>query len=659
MRPPILFLTIAFGAGLFAGLDLFAVRGALYAVAPVLVTALWLARRAPLGAAVGIMGVAGALWGTAAGRERDATCAGRWGRGTGDEGRGARAATVRLVDPVSPQGGVVDAEVVAGRCGGPVRLRWPEEHAARGGTEWVVAGRWSGVADRGVLVVRRLVRLDPTPRGRGAVRDGLATRSAELFGARAPVVGALVLAEIARLRQRVVAPRGVISLSALGVLLADPLALRSVGAWLSVAGITAVIWADRACGREGRVVRLVAPALAATLLTAPISAFTFGTVAPVGVLANLVAIPLAGIAVPGLVLALALSWAIAGAARLVAAGAGLGLALLDLVAGTAAAVPGGHVVMVAGLQAAALWAGVALVAWWLWRSPRRPWLIAARVAFVTTLLVATTFRDVVSLDACRCLTVHFLDVGQGDAAVLRTPNGRWIVIDAGPRTPESDAGRRVVVPFLRRQGAGRVAVAVATHGDADHLGGMPAVVEAFDPELVLEPGEPLGRPLYLEFLARVEESGARWHPARAGDRIEVDGVGLEVLSPDSLWMTLPLDVNEHGVVLRVSYGVVRLLFQADAGLPVEARLAGRVGPVELLKVGHHGSRSATSVAWLDEVAPHEAVISVGRHNRYGHPTPDVLARLAAHGVTVLRTDERGTITFSTDGHGARLRSHHD
>jgi len=316
-------------------------------------------------------------------------------------------------------------------------------------------------------------------------------------------------------------------------------------------------------------------------------------------------------------------------------------------------------VMVAGWEAATLWAGVALVAWWLWNSPRRPWLIAARISFATTVFLATSLRDVFTLDACTCLTVFFLDVGQGDAAVLRTPHSRWIVVDGGPRTPESDAGRRIVVPFLRRQGAGRVAVAVATHGDADHLGGMPAVVEAFDPELVLEPGEPLGRPLYLEFLARVEASGARWHPARAGDRIEVDGVTLEVLSPDSLWMTLPLDVNEHGVVLRVSYGAVRLLFQADAGLPVEARLAGRVGPVELLKVGHHGSRSATSDAWLDELAPHEAVISVGRHNRYGHPTPDVLARLATHAVTVLRTDERGTITFSTDGHGARLRSHHD
>ena len=737
MRPPILFLAIAFGVGVYAGLESFLGRGTWYVVVPVLGTALALARTAPLGAALGIMGVAGTVWSAAAGRERAATCAGTWGKGNGER---SRAAIVRLVDPAPASGGVVDADVVPGPCGGPVRLRWPEQHLARGGTEWVVAGRWSGVADRGVLVVRRLVQLNAVPRGRGALRDRLAARSAELFGARAPIVDALVfapnatldpeireryvrsglahllsisglhvgflaawlalllrkfrlapgprfaatvlllggylwllgwpppavragamllLAELARRCQRVVAPRGMIALSALGVLLADPLALRSVGAWLSVAGIAAVIWADRACAREGRVVRLIAPALAATLLTAPISAFTFGTVAPIGVLANLAAIPLAGIAVPGLVLALALSWVVAGAARLVAAGAGLGLALLDLVAGTAAAVPGGHVVMVAGWEAATLWAGVALVAWWLWNSPRRPWLIAARISFATTVFLATSLRDVFTLDACTCLTVFFLDVGQGDAAVLRTPHSRWIVVDGGPRTPESDAGRRIVVPFLRRQGAGRVAVAVATHGDADHLGGMPAVVEAFDPELVLEPGEPLGRPLYLEFLARVEASGARWHPARAGDRIEVDGVTLEVLSPDSLWMTLPLDVNEHGVVLRVSYGAVRLLFQADAGLPVEARLAGRVGPVELLKVGHHGSRSATSDAWLDELAPHEAVISVGRHNRYGHPTPDVLARLATHAVTVLRTDERGTITFSTDGHGARLRSHHD
>ncbi|PYP43971.1 MAG: DNA internalization-related competence protein ComEC/Rec2 [Gemmatimonadetes bacterium] len=745
MRPPILILTVAFGVGLWAALDPFAFPGAaLWGVAlPLVAAAAGLAPRAPLGAAVGIMAVAGMLWGTAAVRERDATCTGRWAAGvTAREGQ-TRAAIVQLADPVPARGGIVDAEVLPGTCGGSVRLRWPEDHAARGGTTWVVAGKWSGldrVSGMGLLVVRRMRALDPVPRGRGALRDALAAKSTELFGARAPIVNALVfapnarldsdireryvrsglahllsisglhvgfiaawlalilrkfplapparfgatavlllgylwllgfpapavragamlvLAEVARLRERVVAPRGVVALAALAVLLQDAWALESVGAWLSVAGVGAVVWAGRAFARAPRLARLAAPALAATLVTAPISALAFGTVAPIGVLANLIAIPLAGVAVPGLVMALVLSWLASGPAHLIAAGAGLGLALLDLVAQGAALVPGGHVVMVAGWRAALVWAAVAVAAWWLWNSPRRPWLIAARVAFVSTVFVTTTFRDVVSLDDCRCLTVHFLDVGQGDAAALRTPNGRWIVIDGGPRTPERDAGRRVVVPFLRGQGVGRVAVLVATHGDADHLGGLPAVVESFDPELVLEPGEPLGRPLYLEFLAGVEASGARWHPARAGDRVEVDGVVLEVLSPDSLWLRLPLDVNEHGVVLRVRYGAVRLLFQADAGLPVESRLAGTVGRVDLLKVGHHGSRSATSDEWLDELEPRTAVISVGRHNNYGHPAPDVLARLARHGVTVFRTDQSGTITFSTDGHGERIRSHHD
>src|SRR2546428_6338744 len=580
MRPPILFLTVAFGVGLWAGLDPFVLAGgALWGVAlPLIAAAACLAARAPLGAAVGIMGVAGLLWGRAAVRERDVTCTGRWtagvrGRENAGEGH-TRAAIVRLADPATAQGGIVDADVLPGACAGSVRLRWPEGTGARGGTTWVVAGRWTGVGGGGgggggVLVVRRTRALDLVPRGRGALRDALAARSTELFGTRAPIVNALVfapnarldsdireryvrsglahllsisglhvgfmaawlalilgklhlaararfgatavlllgylwllgfpapavragamlvLADVARLRQRVVAPRGVVALAALGVLVQDPWALQSVGAWLSVAGVGAVVWAGRAFARAPRLARFAAPALVATLVTAPISAFAFGTVAPIGVLANLIAIPLAGVAVPGLVMALALSWLGSGLAHLIAAGAGLGLALLDLVAHGAALVPGGHIVMVAGWQAALLWAAVAAAAWWLWNSPRRPWLIAARAALVTTVLVATTFRDVVTLDACRCLTVFFLDVGQGDGAALRTPNGRWIVIDGGPRTPERDAGRRVVVPFLRDQGVGRVAVVVATHGDADHLGALPAVVEAFPPALVLEPG---------------------------------------------------------------------------------------------------------------------------------------------------------------------------
>jgi competence protein ComEC len=242
-----------------------------------------------------------------------------------------------------------------------------------------------------------------------------------------------------------------------------------------------------------------------------------------------------------------------------------------------------------------------------------------------------------------------LDVGQGDAVALRTPGGHWVLVDGGPRSEGRDAGRRVVVPFLRREGAVRLAAIVATHAHADHVGGLPAVLSALPVDVVLEPGEPLGEAPYLEFLAASEASGARWSAARQGDRLDLDSVRFTVLSPDSAWAAETFDPNEESVVLLVEYEHVRLLLTGDAGLPVEVRLAGRVGDVDVLKVGHHGSRSATSDAWLDEARPEIAVISVGARNTYGHPAPEVVARLIAHGVQVHRTDREGTISLESDG----------
>ncbi|HEX9611392.1 MAG TPA: DNA internalization-related competence protein ComEC/Rec2 [Gemmatimonadales bacterium] len=748
MRPPILWIAAAFGLGLAAGLASFAGAwdvGAWGVGGPVLVGAALVYRRAPLGAALGMVAVAGLVWGTAAVAERARTCAGIWGsreRGAVDDGAVmSRAATVRLFDPAPASGGLVDARVVGGSCGGMLRLRWPEVRPARGGTTWVVAGRWLGNADRGVLVVRRAKELDPVPRGRGAARDRIAAKSAELFGSRAALVDALVIGRraeldakvrerytrsglahllsisglhvgflaawlalglkwlrvsrrarfaassvmvlayiwmlgwpapaaraglmllldgVGRLRQRVVAPRGTIGLAALVLLLVDPWAIRSVGAWLSVVAVAAVIWGSRAVSEGPLALRLLVPSVAATLLTAPITAFAFGTVAPVGIALNLVAIPLSSVVVPGLALALACSVVVEGVGTLLAAGSGLGLALLDTVAAFGAALPGGHVVHVPGWSAALLWAGIALVVWWLWNSPRRPWLIAARLGLVCAVLSWTLLLDASSLDACRCLTVHFLDVGQGDAAALRTPAGQWVVIDGGPRFGGRDAGRTVLVPFLRRRGVEELVAVVATHGHADHVGGLPAVLEAFPPKLVLEPGEPLGDASYLGFLAAVQASGATWQRVRTGDRIDVDGVTLHVLSPDSAWAVQTMDPNEESVVLLVQYGRSRVVFTGDAGVPVEGRLAGRVGDVDVLKIGHHGSRSATSSAWLVELAPEVAVVSVGAGNRYGHPAPEVLERLAGRGVQVYRTDRQGTITITLDGISATADvSRHD
>ena len=203
-----------------------------------------------------------------------------------------------------------------------------------------------------------------------------------------------------------------------------------------------------------------------------------------------------------------------------------------------------------------------------------------------------------------------------------------------------------MVPFLRRAGASRLAAVVASHAHADHVGGLPAVLSALPVDLVLEPGEPLGEVPYLEFLAASEASGAQWRAARAGDRLDLDGVRFTVLSPDSAWAAVTTDPNEESVVLLVEYGHVRLLLTGDAGLPVELRLAGRIGDVDVLKVGHHGSRSATSDAWLDEARPEIAVISVGARNTYGHPAPEVLARYRARGIMLVRSDRCGAWSWS-------------
>src|SRR5258705_6119738 len=177
MRPPILWITIAFAAGLWFGLE--PVHGVWYVGLPLLAGATFLMRRAPVGAALGLAAVAGLLWGEAALARRDATCAGVWGAGSGEGGAGKTvAAVIRLVDPVSDHGGLTGGAILAPSCGGSIDLRWPEGHAAHGGATWLVAGRYAGDAARGVLVARRVRVLDPQRRGRGALRDRLLGRPA-------------------------------------------------------------------------------------------------------------------------------------------------------------------------------------------------------------------------------------------------------------------------------------------------------------------------------------------------------------------------------------------------------------------------------------------------------------------------------------------------
>jgi competence protein ComEC len=371
---------------------------------------------------------------------------------------------------------------------------------------------------------------------------------------------------------------------------------------------------------------------------------------------NLAAVPLTAVLLPGVVASLACAGIAPGLAGAFASAAGFGLGVLQRLAAWGAALPFGNLAGGSGVRAALPWLALALaVAWGIGRdltareSARRLAWAAAVLLWLPLLPRPAAYRG-------SDLGLHFLDVGQGDAIALRTPAGRWVLVDAGPANWRSDAGRRVVVPWLRRQGARRLELAVVTHAHADHLGGAAAVLEALDPPVVLEPGAMVGDPLYLDFLAAAGERGRRWVPARAGQRFVVDGVRLTVLHPDPRWPGWGLDLNEDSVVLLLEYGCFRAVLTGDAGLPVEARLRGRVGPVALLKVGHHGSRTASGGAWLDELRPQAAVLSSGAGNRYGHPAPATLARLGARGVGVWRTDRDGTISARTDGRTLTIRA---
>jgi competence protein ComEC len=533
-----------------------------------------------------------------------------------------------------------------------------QERFARSGLVHLlsISGFHVGLITAWVFLLCRLARMT-----RSAALVAAAGSSAGyvvFLGWPAPAARAAALAVVlarCRTRQRHVQADALLSATCLAVLVVDPWASLDLGGWLSVAALwgatTFTRWSDRAVG-PGFWSRTAASSLGATLATAPITAAFLGSVALAGVLLNFPAIPIAALAVPGVLASLVLLPIWSSGAEALAAGAGLGLHLLEVCAAAGSALPVGYFASEPGSLTAVLpWLGVLALALWITGTRntlpeagrRLGWCLAA--VLWLRLFPVQAFA---SADGGGGLALHFLDVGQGDGALLRTPGGRWLVIDAGPVSGRDDAGRRVVAPFLERHGARALAAILVSHAHADHMGGVPSLLRRFPVGAVIEPGAPVADPAYGALLSTVDSAGIPWHPARAGERFTLDGVRFTVLHPRPGWSDWGEDVNEDSLVLLVEYGEFQALFTGDAGFPAEALLRSTLRPVDLLKVGHHGSRGSTGVELLDSLRPVAAVISVGR-NEYGHPSPETLARLERHRVPVLRTDQDGTISVRTDG----------
>jgi len=240
------------------------------------------------------------------------------------------------------------------------------------------------------------------------------------------------------------------------------------------------------------------------------------------------------------------------------------------------------------------------------------------------------------------LTVHFIDVGQGDSILLEY-NGKTMLVDAGERDQGS-----VVTAYLQDQSVSSIDYVVATHPHSDHIGGMGEVLNSFQVGYFIDSGFPHTSKTYENMLTTINEKDIPFEVAEKGEEIEFDpAVDIEVFNPESEYSD---ELNENSVVLKVSYGEVSFLLMGDAGLETEEKLmsAGSDLDSDILKVGHHASRSGSGEAFISSVSPDVSIIEVGAGNDYGHPHAEILERLQKAS-KVYRTDLDGSIIVTTDG----------
>ncbi len=494
---------------------------------------------------------------------------------------------------------------------------------------------------------------------RGKGRDLLLLAAVAFFvlagGANPPAVRAGLVVGVflaTRLLERPIGAAQAIGLSALALLLAAPAALFSVGTVLTFAAVGGIALFRRPVrarlpARPAWLWPGLAVALAAECATAPVLLWRFNLVAAGAWLTSPLAIPLAaGLIALGGVLLLAIFFGIPTGPLPVLFGAGSRLLewLADRAAGAAflRPTPGLPGVLAVG----GLLAGAAL-------GPRRlrpPLAVSAALLFLGLCLAPGRAGPP------QGLSVEALDVGQGDAILLRWKRRAILVDGGGPFDPEAtEFGRTHLVPKLLDRGVTGLDAVVLTHPHPDHALGLFAVLEELPVgELWLPAGQDEAR-----FMARLAEIAARRGVSLrrlvAPGVLEVEGLRVTVLHSGGPLRKADA-VNNQSAVLLFERGGRSALLTGDIGAPTESELvfSGAVPRADLLKVAHHGSRTSTTAAFLDAARPRVALLSCGRRNRFGHPTPGTLATLERFGVAILRTDRRSDCLVELRPRSTRL-----
>jgi len=276
------------------------------------------------------------------------------------------------------------------------------------------------------------------------------------------------------------------------------------------------------------------------------------------------------------------------------------------------------------------------------------------IVLASVMLLATVLSPPSSAGAAGSLRIDFIDVGQGDAALITSPTGKTVLIDGGP-----SQAARALTTFLDAETDRPLDLILLSHRHEDHLGGLAAAVHHRGARLFLDAPVPHPGPAYTALMHELEDRQVAVRQATRGRRIDLGGGAVMTLlgPPDPPITGSRSDVNANSVVARLSYRKFTVLFTGDAEAPTEQWLLAAGAPVQatVLKVAHHGSRYASRVGFLRQVGAQVAVVSVGAHNEYHHPAPETLEHLARSGAQVYRTDEDGTVTLETDG--ATLRLH--
>lgn len=485
---------------------------------------------------------------------------------------------------------------------------------------------------------------------------------------RAASIGSVLAAS--RLRGHPTSRSAGLAVVLLVFLILRPGTALDVGFQLSFAGAAGLVFLTRRIERyleplwpqrlRRRGLSSFSVSLAATVATAPVVAWHFGELPLLGIPMTAVLTPLIAAAIVGALASLGLDLIHPLLGGAVAGGTTFLLDASAWIAGTVGRLDW----VVVGAGRPALLGGIAggVLAWlirpnaWAWwgkGGPRsRSWVLGPHlVGFALAGVLAGPW--LAGMGGRSSAELIAVDVGQGDAIAIRSPGGRWLLVDAGASGPGFDAGASRVVPYLESRGVRRLEALVVSHPDLDHFGGAKSVLEKVQVGHIVDPGVVAPKADWRRLLETAEGAGVPWMVVDSAHSWTMDGLVVEVWRPpDSLVaMAEGSAANAASLIVLVRFGAFAALLTGDAPIEVEEAFATKVGDVDVLKVGHHGSRTSTSDEFLSRVLPEVGIVSVGKRNRYGHPHPTVLERLKRFGVRVVRTDHEGTVTirFKADG----------